>query len=162
MFAGSLQITSNINTNNPMSNDLTFTDTVSAQLQANESLLNELKMPNNQSLQAQMNMPNAAQTINNANALNMGLNSVLGQNALLNSTSLNSLSSQLATSQAQGQQSQMSNDLLQNGAGMNVKSEHLLYQNGGQEEEDNGHNEHDKDGDDEEAKKRGGGVWRPY
>ena len=162
MFAGSLQITSNINTNNPMSNDLTFTDTVSAQLQANESLLNELKMPNNQSLQAQMNMPNAAQTINNANALNMGLNSVLGQNALLNSTSLNSLSSQLATSQAQGQQNQMSNDLLQNGAGMNVKSEHLLYQNGGQEEEDNGHNEHDKDGDDEEAKKRGGGVWRPY
>merc|ERR1712088_470072 len=118
--------------------------------------------PNNQSLQAQMNMPNAAQTINNANALNMGLNSVLGQNALLNSTSLNSLSSQLATSQAQGQQNQMSNDLLQNGAGMNVKSEHLLYQNGGQEEEDNGHNEHDKDGDDEEAKKRGGGVWRPY
>ena len=162
MFAGSLQITSNINTNNPMSNDLTFTDTVSAQLQANESLLNELKMPNNQSLQAQMNMPNAAQTINNANALNMVLNSVLGQNALLNSTSLNSLSSQLATSQAQGQQNQMSNDLLQNGAGMNVKSEHLLYQNGGQEEEDNGHNEHDKDGDDEEAKKRGGGVWRPY
>lgn len=187
MFTGSLQITSNnlnVGTLNGLNNDLTFTDTVSAQIQANDNILNNFHGNLNV---GNMSVGNVVGNVS-VNGANSGMAGVGGENGAgngnggaegnlsLNAINQANLMNQLnghalngegiITSTSEQPMASVKQEMMNLNEWSNVEAN-----NGSNETTDNsnltiGQEENNGGGsnvkNEEEDKKNGENVWRPY